>query len=92
MEHHAVVERHHVFAALVADRVAPDLHAAPGVAVTAYAPDGVVEALEVPEKRFMLSVQWHPEDLYDGDEAMDRLFRAFVDAAGEYAERRHVQR
>ncbi|MFN8528082.1 MAG: gamma-glutamyl-gamma-aminobutyrate hydrolase family protein [Anaerolineae bacterium] len=62
--------------------------AAPGVAVTAFAPDGVVEALEVPEKRFMLSVQWHPEDLYDGDEAMDRLFRAFVEAAAEYAERR----
>jgi len=63
-------------------------HAAPGVNVTAFAPDGVVEAIEVPDRRFMLSVQWHPEDLYNGSEMMTRLFKAFVDAAADYAERR----
>ena len=62
--------------------------AAPGVNVTAYAPDGVVEALEVPDHHFYLSVQWHPEDLYDGDEAMMRLFTAFVQAARERASTR----
>ena len=62
--------------------------AAPGALITATAPDGVVEALEVPDKRFMLSVQWHPEDLFDNDDGMMRLFQSFVDAAAEYAERR----
>lgn len=59
---------------------------APGACVTAYAPDGVVEALEVPDKNFILSVQWHPEDMYPQDEVMQRLFRAFVEAARERAE------
>lgn len=59
--------------------------AAPGVIVTAHSPDGVVEALEVPDRYFALSVQWHPEDLYQDDEAMLRLFTAFVQAARERA-------
>lgn len=59
--------------------------AAPGVTVTAYSPDGIIEALEAPDRHFVLSVQWHPEDLYQGDEAMMRLFSAFVQAAQERA-------
>jgi putative glutamine amidotransferase len=54
---------------------------APGVVITGYSPDGVIEALEAPDKQFVLSVQWHPEDLYAGDEAMKRLFESFVEAA-----------
>ncbi|NWF68241.1 MAG: gamma-glutamyl-gamma-aminobutyrate hydrolase family protein [Chloroflexi bacterium] len=54
---------------------------APGVNVTAHADDGVIEALEVPNKRFAVSVQWHPEDLYLDDSAMQRLFQAFIEAA-----------
>jgi putative glutamine amidotransferase len=55
--------------------------AAPGVCVTAVAPDGIVEALEVPQHPFALSVQWHPEDLAGDDPMMQRLFDAFVQAA-----------
>jgi putative glutamine amidotransferase len=57
--------------------------AAPEVCVTAYAPDGVAEALEMPHKNFVLSVQWHPEDFYREDSAMQRLFRAFIEAASD---------
>ena len=46
-----------------------------GLGVTATAPDGVVEALELPSKRFVLAVQWHPEARTDGPDA--RLFEAF---------------
>jgi gamma-glutamyl-gamma-aminobutyrate hydrolase PuuD len=42
---------------------------------TATAPDGVVEALEMPGRRFVLAVQWHPEGRTDGPDA--RLFAAF---------------
>jgi len=60
---------------------------APDVSVTAYAPDGVIEALELPERRFALSVQWHPEDLCADDVTMQGLFDAFVQAARERANR-----
>jgi putative glutamine amidotransferase len=55
---------------------------APTVRVTGYAPDGVVEAIEVPEKHFIMAVQWHPEDLID-DSRMLNIFTSFVDAARE---------
>lgn len=61
---------------------------APGVVIAGYSPDGVVEALEAPDKRFVLSVQWHPEDLYGSDDAMRRLFESFVQAARESAARK----
>jgi putative glutamine amidotransferase len=54
--------------------------APPGVVVTAQSPDGVIEATEIPDKRFALTVQWHPEDL-TADDQMFSLFRAFVEAA-----------
>ncbi len=60
--------------------------AAPNVKITGHSPDGIVESLEIPEHPFALSVQWHPEDLVDDDDAMKALFKAFVDAAREYAE------
>lgn len=43
-------------------------------------PDDVVEAMELPGDRFVVGVQWHPEELTDCDEAVS-LFRAFVLAA-----------
>ncbi len=46
----------------------------------AYAPDGLVEAVELPGHPFGLAVQWHPENLTD-QPATQRLFRAFVEAA-----------
>lgn len=51
-----------------------------GLAVSAVSPDGMVEGLELPGRRFALSVQWHPEDLTD-DPTMQGLFDAFVEAA-----------
>lgn len=51
-----------------------------GLKVTATAPDGVIEALEMPDKDFIVSVQWHPEWLQD-HEPMRRIFKAFVEAS-----------
>jgi putative glutamine amidotransferase len=52
---------------------------APGLIVSAAAPDGVVEALESPAHRFALAVQWHPEAL--DHPASRSLFSAFVKRA-----------
>lgn len=51
-----------------------------GLTVTAKATDGVIEALEMPGKHFVVSVQWHPEWLQDY-EPMRRIFKAFVEAS-----------
>jgi putative glutamine amidotransferase len=47
----------------------------------ATAPDGLIEAIEVPGHRFALGVQWHPENLIHEDRAMLRLFQGLVEAA-----------
>jgi len=52
-----------------------------GLTITAHAPDGVVEALEAPGERFLVGVQWHPEDMAGRFESADRLFAAFAAAA-----------
>ncbi len=54
---------------------------APGFVVTATAPDGVVEAIEHPAHRFVLGVQFHPEEMQHNDPRAAALFRAFVQAA-----------
>jgi len=51
----------------------------PGLLVDATAPDGVIEGIEDPRRRFCIGVQWHPE--YGISEADNRLFAAFIAAA-----------
>lgn len=46
----------------------------------ATASDGVIEAIESPDKRFCLGVQWHPENFWRTGE-FGPLFDAFVSAA-----------
>lgn len=53
----------------------------PGVIVNAIASDGVIEGIEVPEQRFCIGVQWHPE--YAISEGDKRLFSAFIQASAE---------
>ncbi len=48
---------------------------------SAFAPDGVVEAIEMPGRPFVVGVQWHPEDLVDSQPEMGLLFQSFVDSA-----------
>jgi len=48
--------------------------------VNATAPDGVIEGLEARDGRWVVAVQWHPENLHD-DPASKRLFREFVEQA-----------
>jgi putative glutamine amidotransferase len=44
---------------------------------TAFAPDGIIEAFELPSYPYGLAVQWHPENL-QAHQAMRDLFRSFV--------------
>lgn len=50
--------------------------------VSATAPDGVIEAIELPTHPFCLGVQWHPEyHVTNGD---DLILEAFIDASKRY--------
>jgi putative glutamine amidotransferase len=67
-----------------------------GLRISARAPDGTVEAIEDPSRRFLIGVQWHAETLVHRA-AEAELFRRFVEACRddgvEYeraAERREV--
>lgn len=53
---------------------------AKGLIVSGTAPDGVIEAVEDPSRRFCLGVQWHPENFYRTGE-FSPLFEGFVKAA-----------
>lgn len=60
---------------------------------TAWAPDGLVEAVEDPRNdRFVLGVQWHPELGWERDELGRALFEKFVAEAAEFAARRSNDR
>jgi putative glutamine amidotransferase len=53
---------------------------APTLRVTGLSDDDVIEALESPERRFMIAVQWHPEEI-DDLPWVRRLFEGFARAA-----------
>ena len=69
-DHVAVNSRHHQSVKDVA----------PGFVVTATAPDGVVEAIERPDRDFCVGVQWHPENFWATGEFRG-IFEGFVAAA-----------
>ena len=56
---------------------------APGLIICARSDDGLIEAVEWPEKPFFLGVQWHPERLCSSDPASAGIFRRFLAAAGK---------
>ncbi len=75
----ALVNSHHHQAL---DKIGGDLVA------TAWAADGLVEAVEDPRAdRFVLAVQWHPELGWQEDRLSQSLFNRFIAATTEYTER-----
>lgn len=53
-----------------------------GLVATAWAEDGIIEAIEIPDKTFVIAVQPHPESLENSVEPRwAKLFSAFVEAS-----------
>lgn len=61
---------------------------APTLRVTAYAPDGTIEAVESPAHPWLVAVQWHPEMTAARDAQQQRLFDDFVAAARRFRQAR----
>ena len=51
-----------------------------GLAVTAWSPDGVIEAVELSGHPWLVAVQWHPEMTAADDGTQQRLFDGLVEA------------
>lgn len=49
--------------------------------ISAISDDGVIEAVEIPKRKFFLGVQWHPESLDDINSYL--LFKTFIDSCRE---------
>ncbi|MBR1377154.1 MAG: gamma-glutamyl-gamma-aminobutyrate hydrolase family protein [Bacilli bacterium] len=47
--------------------------------VIATSPDGVIEAIEYPNKKFILGLQWHPEKMIDIDDDENKIIKYFID-------------
>lgn len=59
---------------------------------SAWASDGLVEALEDPRSdRFVMAVQWHPELGWESDLLSQALFSRLVSEAAQYARSKHPQ-
>ena len=56
---------------------------APGLMVAAYSTlkDGTIEAVESPDHRWLVGVQWHPERRDEVPKVFEHLFQGFVAAA-----------
>lgn len=52
-----------------------------GIRVTAVSPDGIIEAIETDDDRFIIGIQAHPESLGSVIPDWDKLFVAFAEAA-----------
>lgn len=57
------------------------LELAPGLEIMAYASDGIIEAVRMPEKKFVWAVQWHPEAYWEEAGMNLELFKKLVEAA-----------
>lgn len=53
---------------------------APSLLPMAVSEDGLIEALYMPDKKFVRAVQWHPEFNFHKDEDSRKLFVSFVEA------------
>ena len=67
--------------------------AALGFAVSAFSPDGLIEAVESTQHKSMIGVQWHPECMIlGGDRTMIPLFEWLVGEARSFANARELHR
>jgi putative glutamine amidotransferase len=51
---------------------------APDFTVDAYADDGIIEAISHRNRKFIIGVQWHPENLFKRDDSHRKLFERLI--------------
>ena len=56
---------------------------ATGLRTMATAPDGLIEAVYAPGKRYLWAFQWHPEFSFLRDDVSREIFRSFINASAD---------
>ena len=46
--------------------------------VSSISKDNIIESIEIPNHKFFLGLQWHPENLYDIDPNSKKIFDYFI--------------
>lgn len=59
--------------------IAPEEMVKPYAKITAYSYDGLVEAFEIPDKKFAIGFKWHPELMIE-EEYVHNIFKEFVNS------------
>jgi putative glutamine amidotransferase len=49
-----------------------------GLVVAARSGDGIIEGIELPDRRLAVAIQWHPEAMWNQEPDQQELFRALV--------------
>ena len=63
----------------------------PHLQVSAWSPDGIIEAVESSEHKALLGVQWHPECfILNHDESMMSVFRWLVSEARTFSQAKYI--
>lgn len=51
--------------------------------ITAYSTDNIPEAIEHPNKKFVIGIQWHPEKMYEQDDNCKKIFDALINSCNK---------
>lgn len=54
-----------------------------GYIISARSNDGIIEAIEHTEKKFVFGLQWHPEGSFNNDSTSQKIFNKFIEAASK---------
>ncbi len=66
-------------------------HPAAGLRVVASAPDGTIEAVEMPDHPWLIAVQWHPELTAADEPTQQRLFDELVTVARQKMQSKYTK-
>lgn len=62
--------------------IAPKENVEPYAKITSYSNDGLVESFELPDKKFVMGIKWHPELMYN-EAYVDRIFKELINKSRE---------
>lgn len=55
--------------------------------ISAFSSDGLIEGVELKNKKFIIGVQWHPESILEKDEPSKKLFKSFLENSQKFHEK-----
>ena len=76
-ELYKIVEKEEIDVNSIHSMIATKELVEPYAKISSYSEDGLVESLELPNKKFVMGIKWHLEVLFN-EKYVDRLFEKFI--------------